>query len=138
MTTASPPDLSALQIDQHVGLRVRARRRMANLSQQVLAEALGLTFQQVQKYERGSNRISASKLFQIAQFLDVPVSFFFEGLEQVREPADRSNAMAWNEVVDRLMAEPAGPEMARNFVQIPRGPVKRRLVDLTIALAGAE
>lgn len=111
---------------------------MANMSQQVLADALGLTFQQVQKYERGSNRISASKLFQIAQFLEVPVSFFFEGLEQVREPSDGSNSMAWNEVVDRLMAEPAGPEMARNFVQIPRGSVKRRLVDLAIALAGAD
>ena len=108
------------------------------MSQQVLADALGLTFQQVQKYERGSNRISASKLFQIAQFLEVPVSFIFEGLEQVREPSDGSNSMAWNEVVDRLMAEPAGPEMARNFVQIPRGSVKRRLVDLAIALAGAD
>ncbi len=139
MTKTTPAaNLSALQIDQHVGLRVRARRRMANMSQQVLADALGLTFQQVQKYERGSNRISASKLFQIAQFLEVPVSFFFEGLEEVREPSDGSNGMAWNEVVDRLMAEPAGPEMARNFVQIPRGPVKRRLVDLTIALAGAD
>ena len=108
------------------------------MSQQVLADALGLTFQQVQKYERGANRISASKLFQIAQFLEVPVSFFFEGLGEVGEPAERGNAMAWNEVVDRLMAEPAGPELARNFVQIPRGPVKRRLVDLAIALAGAD
>jgi transcriptional regulator with XRE-family HTH domain len=73
-----PAEISAQEIDQHVGQRVRARRRMANMSQQVLADALGLTFQQVQKYERGSNRISASKLFQISQFLEVPVSFFFE------------------------------------------------------------
>jgi hypothetical protein len=62
----------------------------------------------------------------------------FEGLEQHSEPTDRSNTMAWNQVVDRLMAEPQGPELARSFVQIHRGPVKRRLVDLAVALAGAE
>ncbi len=67
-------------VDTHVGQRVRTRRRLLGISQERLAEALGLTFQQVQKYERGANRISASKLYEIARFLASPVSYFFEGL----------------------------------------------------------
>jgi len=67
-------------IDVHVGTRVRMRRLMLHLSQTALADALGLTFQQVQKYEKGTNRISASRLQQIASFLQVPVPFFFEGV----------------------------------------------------------
>jgi len=69
-------------IDIHVGSRVRTRRSVLGLSQENIAEALGLTFQQVQKYERGSNRISASRLFQLAQLLDVSVNFFFEGFNE--------------------------------------------------------
>src|SRR5271154_1993055 len=67
-------------VDLHVGARIRLRRRMQGVSQERLAEALGLTFQQVQKYERGANRVSASKLYEIARALHVPVGWFFEGL----------------------------------------------------------
>ena len=67
-------------IDVHVGSRVRLRRTLLGLSQPALGEALGLTFQQIQKYERGKNRIGASKLWKLTQALDVPVSFFFEGV----------------------------------------------------------
>lgn len=67
-------------IDVHVGQRLRARRVMLGLSQEKLAEALGLTFQQIQKYERGSNRISASRLYHLSRVVDAPVSFFFEDL----------------------------------------------------------
>src|SRR5579875_3340915 len=67
-------------IDVEVGARIRVRRKFLSLSQQTLAEALGLTFQQVQKYERGANRVSASKLYEIARALQTPVSYFFEGL----------------------------------------------------------
>jgi len=66
-------------IDKHVGSRVRMRRMMLSMSQEKLGDALGLTFQQVQKYEKGTNRVGASRLQQIAQILQVPVSFFFEG-----------------------------------------------------------
>ena len=66
-------------IDKHVGSRVRMRRMMLNMSQEKLGDSLGLTFQQVQKYEKGTNRIGASRLQQIGQILQVPVSFFFEG-----------------------------------------------------------
>ena len=65
------------QVDAHVGTRVRMRRTLLGLSQEKLGDALGLTFQQVQKYERGANRIGASRLFQLSLILDVPVSFFF-------------------------------------------------------------
>lgn len=68
-------------VDVHVGSRVRARRKMLNMSQTVLGNELGVTFQQVQKYERGSNRIGSSRLFKVATTLDVPVSYFFEGAE---------------------------------------------------------
>src|SRR5262249_36106318 len=73
-------------IDQHVGSRVRMRRMMLAISQEKLGDALGLTFQQVQKYERGANRISASRLQHLSQILQVPVAFFFEGLPNASAP----------------------------------------------------
>src|SRR5271163_504836 len=74
-------------IDIHVGSRVRLRRNMLGLSQEKLGEAIGLTFQQVQKYERGANRIGASRLMELSGVLDVPVSFFFDETDPVRAPA---------------------------------------------------
>ena len=74
-------------IDVHVGSRVRLRRNMLGLSQEKLGGAIGLTFQQVQKYERGANRIGASRLHDLSQVLDVPVSFFFDDMDPVRAPA---------------------------------------------------
>jgi transcriptional regulator with XRE-family HTH domain len=74
-------------IDILVGSRVRLRRNMLGLSQEKLGESLGLTFQQVQKYERGANRISSSRLFQLSRILDVPVRFFFDAIDPVRAPA---------------------------------------------------
>src|ERR1700760_119105 len=75
-------------IDKHVGSRVRMRRMMLSMSQEKLGDALGLTFQQVQKYEKGTNRIGASRLQQISQILQVPVSFFFEGAPTVSAPGN--------------------------------------------------
>jgi transcriptional regulator with XRE-family HTH domain len=74
-------------IDVQVGSRVRLRRNMLGLSQEKLGEAIGLTFQQVQKYERGANRIGASRLHELSRVLDVPVSFFFDDMDPVRAPA---------------------------------------------------
>src|SRR5437660_7684075 len=73
-------------IDTHVGSRVRLRRNMLGLSQEKLGTAIGLTFQQVQKYERGANRIGASRLHELSPVLDVPVSFFFDDMDPVRAP----------------------------------------------------
>ena len=81
--TQAPGGLTDNQIDQYVGDRVRARRRELSLSQTDLATAVGVTFQQVQKYERGFNRISASKLYQIGHVLKVEPGYFFDGLERV-------------------------------------------------------
>src|SRR5580692_2630680 len=74
-------------IDVHVGSRVRLRRNMLGLSQEKLADAIGLTFQQVQKYERGTNRVGASRLLELSRVLDVPVSFFYDQTDPVRAPA---------------------------------------------------
>ena len=74
-------------VDVHVGSRVRLRRNMLGLSQEKLGEAIGLTFQQVQKYERGANRIGASRLLELSRVLDVPVSFFYDETDPVRAPA---------------------------------------------------
>jgi transcriptional regulator with XRE-family HTH domain len=73
---------SDIAVDAHVGARIKLRRSLLGMSQVKLGQAIGLTFQQVQKYERGTNRVGASKLWQLAQVLDVPISFFFDGLDQ--------------------------------------------------------
>jgi len=88
-------------IDIHVGSRVRLRRNMLGLSQEKLGEAIGLTFQQVQKYERGANRIGASRLHDLSRVLDVPVSFFFDDMDPVR--ARRSN---WSAPTTRSTIRP--------------------------------
>src|SRR3712207_4575070 len=82
-----PKTLTPNPIDFRVGARLRLRRNMLGLSQERLGEAIGLTFQQVQKYERGAHRIGASRLYELSRVLDVPVSFFFDDTDPVRAPA---------------------------------------------------
>lgn len=95
-------------IDIHVGSRIRLRRTLLSMSQEKLADALGITFQQVQKYENGSNRVGASRLFHISKILKVPVSFFYEGLEQNLEEhsegLEASNMLNKKETVDLVRA----------------------------------
>lgn len=91
-------------IDQYVGQRIQSLRQMRHISQEQLGKALGLTFQQIQKYERGINRISASRLFMVAHFLGVPVSFFFEGLP--------SGGQLWNWLGGHLAEDDAPPYIA--------------------------
>ena len=118
-------------VDLYVGGRVRMRRKLLGVSQDQLAEALGLTFQQVQKYERGANRVSASKLYQIAKALQVPVSFFFDGL------ADLTNGETGDPVtsnvergIQAFLSTPEGLELAQLFPRIHRGRVRRQVLDL--------
>ncbi|CAD5283839.1 Uncharacterized HTH-type transcriptional regulator Smed_0045 [Bosea sp. 62] len=121
-------------IDRHVGSRVRMRRMLAGVSQERLGEALGLTFQQVQKYEKGTNRISASRLQQISKMLGVPVAFFFDGA-----PADDSigegfaDASATTYVAD-FLATSEGVQLTKAFVRIKSPRVRRRIVDLVESL----
>jgi transcriptional regulator with XRE-family HTH domain len=122
-------------IDRHVGSRVRMRRMLAGVSQEKLGEALGLTFQQVQKYEKGSNRISASRLQQIAQMLEVPVSFFFEGAPTGAAPEGGFADMAATSYVSDFLATSEGVQLTKAFVRIRNPRVRRRVVELVEALA---
>ncbi len=123
-------------IDVHVGERIRQRRRMLGLSQDRLAQSLGLTFQQVQKYERGANRVSASKLFEIARTLGVRIGDLFEGLTTEAQPGVAEDGPS--PFVHDMALTPEGAEIAALFPRIPRKQ-RRLLVDLAKALAaGAE
>ena len=131
-------------IDRHVGSRVRMRRVMLGMSQEKLGGALGLTFQQVQKYEKGTNRIGASRLQQISRTLDVPPAFFFEGapsLEAIANPepgqmgvAEDSNAP----YVADFLATAEGLHLNMAFARIHDPKIRKRIVDLVSSLAGEE
>ncbi len=129
-------------VDIHVGQRVRRRRWMLGMTQQQLGEAVGIKFQQIQKYETGMNRVSASRLYDIATALDVPVSFFFEGVtegeatEQVITEQDvvAANENAENEV--DLFSEKETLELIRCYYKMPEEP-RRRLFELTKSLSRA-
>ncbi len=121
-------------IDIHVGGRVRLRRMMLGMSQEKLGEQLGITFQQIQKYEKGTNRIGASRLQNIASVLSVPVGFFFDGAPG-HEEADANDSKSGSYVVDFLSSS-EGLQLNRAFVRISDAKVRRRIVDLVRALAG--
>lgn len=125
-------------IDKHVGSRVRMRRMMLSMSQEKLGDALGLTFQQVQKYEKGTNRIGASRLQQIAHILEVPVSFFFEGAPEFGVPAPQpgmSEAPSPAYVSD-FLATSDGLALTKAFMRINDAKLRRRIVDLVEHIAG--
>jgi transcriptional regulator with XRE-family HTH domain len=123
-------------VDRHVGSRVRMRRITVGMSQEKLGEALGVTFQQIQKYEKGANRISASRMQSIAQVLGVPVSFFFDGA-----PRDEGLPVAvgfgesgQSDYAADIFATPEGVALARAFASIEDPRVRRRVVDLVMTL----
>lgn len=121
-------------VDRHVGGRVRLRRKLLDRSQDALAEVLGLTFQQVQKYERGANRISASKLYEIAAALEVSVTFFFEGLEDTaRDDAAGGRDRALR--VSAFLASSEGLDWARAASAIRSEPLRRKVLELARAIA---
>lgn len=123
-------------IDIHVGSRIRLRRTMLGMSQEKLGESLGITFQQIQKYEKGTNRVGASRLQNISNILNVPVSFFFEDApgDHANGPAGLAEASSSNYVVDFLSSS-EGLQLNRAFVKISDSKVRRKLVDLVKALA---
>lgn len=122
-------------LNQKVGAKVRERRILLGMSQRQLADAIGLTFQQVQKYEKGSNRISASRLQQIAQMLEVPVAFFFEGAPTGAAPEGGFADMAATSYVSDFLATSEGVQLTKAFVRIRNPRVRRRVVELVEALA---
>ena len=111
-------------VDVHVGRRIRHRRWLVGMTQQQLAQHVGIKFQQIQKYETGANRVSASRLWDISETLEVPISFFFEGLE--REQAQQS---ATDSVPPDLMGDKEALELIRSYYSIPENQ-RRRLFDL--------
>jgi transcriptional regulator with XRE-family HTH domain len=124
-------------IDKHVGSRVRMRRMMLGMSQEKLGNNLGLTFQQVQKYEKGTNRIGASRLQQISNILQVPVSFFFEGAPHVG-PAARVEGMSEAPspaYVSDFLATSDGLALTKAFMRISDSKLRRRIVDLVEQIA---
>lgn len=123
-------------IDIHVGSRIRLRRTMLGMSQEKLGEALGITFQQIQKYEKGTNRVGASRLQNISTILNVPVSFFFEdapGDPSTGQPG-MAEANSSNYVVDFLSSS-EGLQLNRAFIKISDAKIRRKLVDLVKSLA---
>ncbi len=123
-------------IDVHVGNRVRMRRMLIGMSQEKLGEKLGLTFQQIQKYEKGTNRISASRLYQISQILGVPVQFFFEDLPQQPGSDNEGLQEAGEEgTIMDFLGSSEGLQLNRYFSRIQDASVRRSIVDLVRALA---
>ncbi|MGG7645519.1 helix-turn-helix domain-containing protein [Rhodovulum sp. YNF3179] len=122
-------------VDVHVGKRIRHRRWMVGMTQQQLAERVGIKFQQIQKYETGMNRVSASRLWDIAHALEVPVSFFFEGLGEEAEAgtAEISKPAAGGQQGD-LLADKEALELVRSYYAIPENQ-RRRLFDLARVLS---
>jgi transcriptional regulator with XRE-family HTH domain len=126
-------------IDIHVGSRVRLRRTMLGFSQEKLGESLGITFQQIQKYEKGANRIGASRLQNISTILKTPISFFFDDAPDSSggRVKGMGEANSTNYVVDFLSSS-EGLQLNRAFVKISDANVRRKVVDLVKALAAEE
>jgi transcriptional regulator with XRE-family HTH domain len=121
-------------VDMHVGSRIRLRRTMMSMSQEKLGDSLGITFQQIQKYEKGTNRVGASRLQAISGALKVPVAYFFEG--QADEVAV-GEVTAENEIA-AFIATADGLALNRAFARITNPKIRQKLVGLIRTLAGAE
>jgi transcriptional regulator with XRE-family HTH domain len=132
MATAHP-------IDVHVGRRLRQRRRLLGLTQEKLAQAVDIRFQQIQKYESGSNRISASRLWSLAKALDVSISYFFEGMNGAEPKLDfdlRAEVGFAEAPAEGLLDEKETMDLVRYYYQLEEEP-RRRLLDLARALSGS-
>jgi transcriptional regulator with XRE-family HTH domain len=128
-------------MDIHVGSRVRLRRMLLGISQEKLGKRLGLTFQQVQKYEKGVNRIGASRLFDLATVLDVPIQYFYEdapsGAARISSAPGFSEAPADGPIME-FLASREGLELNKAFARIQDPKARRAVIDLVRALAGIE
>ena len=116
-------------VDIHVGKRIRHRRWLVGITQQQLAEKVGIKFQQIQKYETGANRVSASRLWDISETLDVSISFFFDGIDKFKRPSE-----AVSTVPADLMGNKEAVDLVRSYYLIPENQ-RRRLFDLARVLS---
>ncbi|WP_134500777.1 helix-turn-helix domain-containing protein [Microvirga pakistanensis] len=128
---------STSSIDREVGTRVRMRRVSIGMSQEKLGELLGLTFQQVQKYEKGMNRISVGRLVDIAKILGVDIHFFFDGLKSGKPEAGFAEEDSAPYIAD-VMSTPEGLQLIRTFTSIKSAKVRKSIVQLVTSLAAQE
>ena len=128
---------SASPIDIHVGTRIRVRRQLLNMTQVKLGESLGVTFQQVQKYERGTNRVGASRLWHISRALDAPVTFFYDGLDNDHEYSQAAENDQTPIVYDFINSSD-GVAFAKAVSKIENKAVRRQLLELARSLADSE
>ncbi|MDP9137430.1 MAG: helix-turn-helix transcriptional regulator [Pseudomonadota bacterium] len=127
---------NANPVDVHVGNRIRMRRVLIGMSQEKLGDRLGLTFQQVQKYEKGSNRVSASRLFAISEVLGVTLQFFYDGMPgAVTATAVEPAAGEGGDPLADLLSSAEGRELSQAFTKIRSAEVRRRILDLIRAIA---
>jgi transcriptional regulator with XRE-family HTH domain len=125
-------------VDRHVGSRVRMRRIMLGMSQEKLGEGLGLTFQQIQKYEKGTNRIGASRIQQISEILQIPVSFLFEGSPGSSAGTENFGEAPSPAYVADFLATSEGLALIRAFTRIPDIKLRRAIVDMVELIGGRE
>ena len=125
-------------IDRHVGARLRMRRMLIGMSQEKLGDAIGLTFQQVQKYEKGTNRIGASRLQQIGQILGVPPAFFFEDMPEAVPSGQMSLAEDDSSSLLSFLSSAEGLLLTKAFIRIRGAKVRRKVIDLVSAFADSE
>ncbi|MFT8892351.1 MAG: helix-turn-helix transcriptional regulator [Acetobacter papayae] len=154
-TRSVTPTLQSGGIDLHVGSRIRLRRTQLGLSQEKLGEALGITFQQIQKYERGANRVGASRLYHIASILDVPISFFFDDMGSGRQTFSHTPSHPAMEVADQrppfnkaqqsvactgsedqaLLSRKETLELVRAYYRIPQPALRKKILDLITSMS---
>lgn len=125
-------------IDVHVGGRVRLRRMLMGLSQDKLGDSLGLTFQQIQKYEKGVNRIGASRVFELSRVLDVPIQYFFDDFEGEGPRYGFAENGPADDSFMQLLHSPEGVQLCRYFSEIKDAKVRRRVLELVKTLAEGE
>ena len=129
MAKPDEPEGGPNPIDRHVGLRIRMRRKELGISQERLAESIGLTFQQVQKYERAANRVSASKLWELAQALHTNIAYFYEGLSEVEAATNLPR-----ESMQDFLLTPEGLELAAAYPRIGSSRLRRKILELVRAV----
>ena len=124
-------------IDKHVGARVRMRRVLVGLSQEKLGDALGITFQQIQKYEKGTNRIGASRLQETSKILGVPVNFFFEGAQSETNMVAGFAETENNGYVADFASSAEGMQLINAFLKIKEPKLRKKIIDLIVAMSAA-
>ena len=123
----------ANDIDLHLGRRLRRRRRLLGLTQQQLATTVGIRFQQIQKYECGANRISAARLWQLSEALEIPIGYFYDGLTELQARREREAPVAADSKSGEVMARKETMDLIRAYYQLGERP-RRRLLDLAKSL----